>query len=86
MIKSLAIIGIILSTVGCSTTPKISKVEVPIYSCPSPIIPTKPDLDLYKINEKTTDQDVLRYYGHTVDQLLIYSDSLYKQLEQYKSK
>lgn len=86
MIKRLILsIFIILSLSGCATKTKIQKVEVPIYSCPSPILPQKPDLSIYKINEKTTDQEVLRMYGHTVDQLLIYTDSLYKQLENYKA-
>nr|DAP65265.1 MAG TPA: outer membrane protein assembly factor [Caudoviricetes sp.] len=86
MIKKLILTScIILGLSGCATQTKIQKVEVPVYSCPSPILPTKPDLSIYKINEKTTDQEVLRLYGHTVDQLLIYTDSLYKQLENYKS-
>lgn len=86
MIKKLLIIFTVFGLVACSapSKPKIEKVEVPVYSCPTPILPSKPELAIYQIDEKTTDQDVLRYYGHTVDQLLIYTDSLYKQLEQYK--
>ena len=86
MIKKLVLAScIILSLGGCANQTKFQKVEVPVYSCPTPILPTKPDLSIYKINEKTTDQEVLRLYGHTIDQLPIYTDSLYKQLENYKS-
>lgn len=85
MIKKLVLVScIILGLTGCATKTKIQKVEVPVYSCPSPILPQKPELSIYKINEKTTDQEVLRLYGHTVDQLLIYTDSLYEQLKNYK--
>lgn len=86
--KKLLIILISLFTLtACNSIQgsKIEKVEVPIFSCPRPDIPNKPDLEIDKITRTSTDSEVLKAYGETIDQLELYSESLLRELEGYNS-
>lgn len=72
---------------GCSSKlPKVEKVEVPVWSCPKPVIPAKPDLEIYHLSETSTTKDTLRAYGRSLDLLLIENESLRHQLQQYNQE
>lgn len=81
--KKLLLILPTLLLIGCVNQPQKKVVEVPIYSCPKPIIPSYPDLAIYQITTKSNDSEVLKAYGKSLDQLLLHVDSLTKQLNQY---
>lgn len=76
---------------GC-TSPQIREVEVikevqvPVYKCPKPIIPERfysDKLSIEKIDDKSTDSEVLSKIGITIEELLYQREYLLRQLEQY---
>lgn len=83
--KKLLLIPLMFMIVACTNTKAIEKVEVPVYADLKITIPEEPDLAIYQITNNSTNSEVLRAYGETVDQLLIYSRSLSKLLKTYSS-
>ena len=66
---------------GCFTKTTIKYVSVPI---PTPPEVARPTLKLYEINEHTPDNDVVKYYRISVEQLINYSTSLEMIVNKYK--
>lgn len=78
--KYITIIFTIL-LVGCTT--KLERVEVPVYSCPKPDIPEKQVLPVDKITDTTSDMEVLKAYGQSIDMLRLENESLRTILKSY---
>ena len=66
---------------GCTSKPKIEIVHVPVSHPIVLEIPERPDLAIQKITEKSQNSDVIKAYGRTVDQLIIYSNILIRIIE-----
>lgn len=68
---------------GCATQKVI---EVPVYHCPEPNLPNRPELSILKINKNSSGRDVMILYGESIDQLLSYSISLESLLKAYSKQ
>lgn len=74
MKKLLIFIPFIL--LGCTSKPKIELVHVPVYHQVKLELPSKPNLAIENITNKSQDLDVLKAYGRSIDQLINYSNTL----------
>lgn len=83
------ILFLVLFLSGCTTIQKepivqIKTVEVPVYSCPEPIIVSRPQLFTDNIKESDDIGEIVAKYKATIRVLLDYSNSLEQSLSLYK--
>lgn len=85
--KNIILSMLVLLISACSFTGKqsLTPEKQIVLHCPSIKLPEKPDLEIEKITPKSSDGEVLQAYGVSLEQTIIYSNTLEKLLNNYNN-